>query len=356
MTVHLELQGLTKHYGRGPAAVEGVSLSVARGECIALLGPSGCGKTTTLRMVAGFVRPDAGRILLDGRAIQDDPPSRRRIGMVFQSYALFPHMTVAGNVSFGLEMQGTRAADRATRVAALLDMVGLRPMAGRYPAQLSGGQQQRVALARALVTEPDLLLLDEPLSNLDATLRGEMRAEIARLQRRVGITTLFVTHDQEEALALADRVVVMAGGRVVEVGTPRALSEAPSALFTAGFLGARTVLPGRPGLQGFEAEDGIPVRLPAGTALPSHVVLRAARLRLEDTATDEPFAIDIPARVMEAVWLDDHVSYEVSAGNGARIRVLRPSTEPVIAPGTATRLRGGADAVTWITHPVKEPA
>ena len=356
MTAHLELEGLTKRYGRGPAAVEGVSLSVARGECIALLGPSGCGKTTTLRMVAGFVRPDAGRILLDGRAIERDPPSRRRIGMVFQSYALFPHMTVAGNVSFGLEMQGTKAAERATRVAAVLDMVGLRAMADRYPSQLSGGQQQRVALARALVTEPDLLLLDEPLSNLDATLRGEMRAEIARLQRRVGITTLFVTHDQQEALALADRVVVMAGGRVVETGTPRALSEAPSALFTAGFLGARTVLPGRAGPLCFEAADGIPVRLPAGTAPPSHVVLRASRLRLDDGAPDDTLPLDVPARVTEAVWLDDHVAYEVVAGKAARIRVLRPSTEPVIPPGAAVRLRGGPDAITWIAHPVKEPA
>jgi putative spermidine/putrescine transport system ATP-binding protein len=349
---YLELDRLTKSYGGAAPAVDAVSLAVEKGECIALLGPSGCGKTTTLRMVAGFIRPDAGHIRLDGRAIERDPPHRRRIGMVFQAYALFPHMNAAGNVGFGLEMQGLRTVEREARVGAALGMVGLGAFAARYPAQLSGGQQQRVALARALVTEPDLLLLDEPLSNLDATLRAEMRAEIARLQKRLRITTLFVTHDQEEAFALADRIVVMAAGRIVEVASPRSLSEAPGAVFTAGFLGARSVLPGtvRDGV--FATEGGLRVRLTGDApGCPSHVVLRAARLRLAapgEPASDLPLAAD--ASVAEAAWLGDHVAYEVEAA-GARIRVQRPSTEPAFAPGAPVRLLGGAEAVTWIVQP-----
>lgn len=184
------------------------------GECIALLGPSGCGKTTTLRMVAGYVAPDSGRIVVDGRAIQDAPPHRRNIGMVFQNHAPFPHMTAAGNVAFGLEMLGVARAERDARVTEALAMVGLSAFAGCYPAQLSGGQQQRVALVRAIVIRPALLLRDEPLSNIDAGLRVEMRQEIAALRRRAGITTPFVTHDQEEALALADRIAVMHQGRI----------------------------------------------------------------------------------------------------------------------------------------------
>jgi putative spermidine/putrescine transport system ATP-binding protein len=346
---YLELDRLSKSYGNASPAVDTVSLAVEKGECIALLGPSGCGKTTTLRMVAGFITPDAGHIRLDGRAIERDPPHKRRIGMVFQSYALFPHMTVAGNVAFGLEMRGVAADAREARVAAALGMVGLADYATRYPAQLSGGQQQRVALARALVTEPDLLLLDEPLSNLDATLRGEMRAEIARLQKRLGITTLFVTHDQEEAFALADRIVVMAQGRIVEAAAPRVLSEAPAALFTAGFLGARSVLAGRAAEGHFTTTGGLRLPLMEGAPpAPSHVVLRAARLRLAAEAA--PAALATPARVLEAAWLGDHIAYEVEAG-GARIRVLRPTTEAAFAPGAAVHLLAGPEAITWIAQP-----
>ncbi|MCQ4162686.1 ABC transporter ATP-binding protein [Roseomonas sp. GC11] len=349
---HLELDRLTKSYGGAAPAVEDVSLRVEKGECIALLGPSGCGKTTTLRMVAGFIRPDAGHIRLDGRAIERDPPHRRRIGMVFQSYALFPHMTVAGNVGFGLEMRGVAAAEQAQRVEAALALVGLADFAARYPAQLSGGQQQRVALARALVIEPDLLLLDEPLSNLDATLRGEMRAEIARLQKRLGITTLFVTHDQEEAFALADRIVVMAKGRIVEAAPPRRLSEAPMALFTAGFLGARSVLPGRRDGAVFRTEAGLTVTLCGEVPeTPSHVVLRAARLRLNPfEAGGCGLPLEAPARIAEAAWLGDHIAYEVEAA-GTRIRVLRPTTEAAFAPGTPVRLLAGPEAITWIAQP-----
>jgi putative spermidine/putrescine transport system ATP-binding protein len=342
---HLLLDRLTKRYG-AQTVVDGLDLDVARGECIALLGPSGCGKTTTLRMVAGYVAPDAGRIVVDGRAIERAPPHKRNIGMVFQNYALFPHMTAAGNVAFGLEMQGIGRTEREARVTEALSMVGLAAFAARYPAQLSGGQQQRVALARALVIRPALLLLDEPLSNLDAGLRVEMRQEIAALRRRTGITTLFVTHDQEEALALADRIAVMHQGRIVECAPPAELTERPHHVFTAGFLGARTVLPGR--FEGglFQAAPGLAIAPPAGApARPTHLVLRAARLRLEPAPGT---LLQAPGRIAEAAWLGDEIHYEVTLDAGPRIRVLRPTTEPALPPGTAVTLAAGADALTFL--------
>ncbi|BDG75188.1 ABC transporter ATP-binding protein [Roseomonas fluvialis] len=342
---HLLLERLTKRYG-AQTVVDGLELDVARGECIALLGPSGCGKTTTLRMVAGYVSPDAGRIVVDGRAIERAPPHKRNIGMVFQNYALFPHMTAAGNVAFGLEMQGIGRAERDARVTEALAMVGLAAFAARYPAQLSGGQQQRVALARALVIRPALLLLDEPLSNLDAGLRVEMRQEIAALRRRTGITTLFVTHDQEEALALADRIAVMHQGRIVECAPPEELTERPRHVFTAGFLGARTVLPGRFADGLFQAAPGLAIAPPADApARPTHLVLRAARLRL---AADDGTLLAAPGRIAEAAWLGDEIHYEVMLDAGPRIRVLRPTTEPALPPGTAVTLAAGADALTFL--------
>ena len=341
---HLTLDRLSKNYGC-LAAVDDVSLDVNSGECIALLGPSGCGKTTMLRLVAGFITPDAGGISLEGRRIEREPPYRRQIGMVFQNYALFPHMSVAGNIVFGLEMRGVAAAERRTRVAEALDMVGLADYAARYPAQLSGGQQQRVALARALVTRPSLLLLDEPLSNLDAWLRVEMRQEIGRLRKSLGITTLFVTHDQEEALALADRIAVMQAGRIVECAAPQALSEHPGHVFTAGFLGARTVLPGRVENGVFSAGDIRVALTPGAPARPSHAVLRAARLTLNSAAEGAPLSTN--GIVAEAAWLGDAVHYEIAVG-AQRLRVLRPTTEPALPPGTPVLLQGGPDAITWI--------
>ena len=344
---HLLLDKLVKRYGAA-TAVDGVSLPVARGECIALLGPSGCGKTTTLRLVAGFITPDSGRILLNGQAIEKAPPHRRPIGMVFQAYALFPHMTAAGNVAFGLEMRNIGRAERDQRVAEALAMVGLAHLADRYPARMSGGQQQRVALARALVVRPELLLLDEPLSNLDAGLRVEMREEIARLRAQAGITTLFVTHDQEEALALADRVAVMDRGRIVECAAPAELTERPRHLFTAGFLGARSVLAGRVEHGAFQAGPGLTLALPAeAPARPSHVVLRAARLALLPAGTAPALPLVAPATVEAATRLDDSIHYEVSLG-AQRIRVHRPSSEPAFAPGAAVTLAGGPDAIAWI--------
>src|SRR5438445_2367270 len=240
----LTLDRLTKRYG-DTVAVDRLSLAVEKGEFLALLGPSGCGKTTTLQMIAGFVEPSAGAITLEGRDLLAIKPSRRGLGIVFQSYALFPHMTVAENVAFGLEMQGVAAAERTRRVAETLELVGLAAFAARFPRQLSGGQQQRVALARALVIRPQILLLDEPLSNLDAKLREEMQIELRQVPRSVGTTTILVTHDQAEAMALSDRIVVMNHGRAEQVAPPHEAYERPATAFVASFLGRINRVDGR---------------------------------------------------------------------------------------------------------------
>ena len=244
----LTLEGLTRLYG-DVAAVSDVSLSVAKGEFVSLLGPSGCGKTTTLQMIAGLVEPTSGRITLDGRDITHEKPDRRGLGIVFQSYALFPHMTVAQNVSFGLEMRQVARAERDARVRQALALVQLAALADRYPRQLSGGQRQRVAVARALVIDPPVLLLDEPLSNLDAKLREEMQFELRGIQQRVGTTTIMVTHDQGEALSMSDRVVVMEQGHIVQVDAPYRLYESPATSFISAFVGKMNRLSGvwRPG-------------------------------------------------------------------------------------------------------------
>ncbi|WP_331233982.1 ABC transporter ATP-binding protein [Natronorarus salvus] len=232
----LSLRGLTHRYGNEPA-VEDVSFAIGSGELVALLGPSGCGKTTIVQAVAGHVRPTGGRIRLRGEDVTDRPPESRRVGIVFQRPTLYPHMTVAENVAYGLAARGMDVDEREVVVSRHLDLIGLADRHEAYPAELSGGQARRVELARALAPEPDLLVLDEPLSALDRALRERLRGEIARIQRETGVTTLFVTHDQEEAMALADRLVVMDDGRVAGIGTPRELYETPPNPFVASFLG-----------------------------------------------------------------------------------------------------------------------
>ena len=242
---HLEMAGLTKRYG-DLTTVDALTLAVEPGEFICLLGPSGCGKTTTLRMVAGFIEPDAGEIRVAGEVVSRPgkmvPPERRNMGMIFQSYAVWPHMTVRENVGYGLRMRGVAAAEREARVTTLLKATKLIELEARYPAELSGGQQQRVALARALAPNPGILLLDEPLSNLDANLRGDMRFEIRRLHDEFRNTSIYVTHDQVEAMTMADRIVVMSAGRIEQIGTPQDVYDRPNSRFVAKFIGASNVL------------------------------------------------------------------------------------------------------------------
>src|SRR4051794_21711208 len=234
---HIRLVGVSKRFGHNPPAVDNVSLDVPRGSFTTLLGPSGCGKTTTLRMIAGFYEPDAGDILLGDRRINDVPVHRRGTAMVFQDYALFPHMSVAENVGYGLKLAGVKGSERQTRVADTMRFLGLAGLEKRSPSQLSGGQQQRVALARALVMNPEVLLLDEPLSNLDAKLRVSIRDELMSIQRELGITTIYVTHDQDEALAMSDWVAVMNAGKVVQWGPPWDIYYHPRTPFMADFVG-----------------------------------------------------------------------------------------------------------------------
>ncbi len=245
----VRLERLTKRFGRVVAARE-VSLDIAEGEFFSFLGPSGCGKTTTLRMVAGFEPPDEGRVYFDEADVTDRPPEVRPVGMVFQNYALFPNMTVFGNVAFPYRLRRLPAEEVRKKVAELLELVHLEGLEHRYPRELSGGQQQRVALARALAREPDVLLLDEPLSALDAKIREELRGELKRLQRRLGTTSLYVTHDQEEALALSDRIAVMNEGRIEQVGSPTEVYEKPRTLFVARFVGTSSLVEG-------EAKGGV---------------------------------------------------------------------------------------------------
>jgi spermidine/putrescine ABC transporter ATP-binding subunit len=246
----LALQNLVKAYA-GIPAVCGVNLDLADGEFVTLLGPSGCGKTTCLRMVAGFVQPDSGSIRMDGDNIVAKPPHLRDMGMVFQSYALFPHQTVAENIAFGLKFRAMSRAERDARVKDALALVQLEGFASRYPAQLSGGQKQRVALARAVVIRPKILLLDEPLGALDLKLREELQQEIKRVQSKLGITTLFVTHDQGEALSMSDRIAVMRAGKIVQLGTPSSIYTRPNCVFAANFVGRTNLVPVR-----YIGEDG----------------------------------------------------------------------------------------------------
>ncbi|WP_395713697.1 ABC transporter ATP-binding protein [Reyranella sp.] len=305
----LTLDGLTKRFGTH-AAVDGLSLSVEKGEFVSLLGPSGCGKTTTLQLIAGFVEPTSGAIRLEGRDLLTVKPAKRGLGIVFQSYALFPHMTVAENVAFGLEMQGVAVTERARRVGETLELVGLAAFSSRFPRQMSGGQQQRVALARALVIRPQILLLDEPLSNLDAKLREEMQIELRQIQRSLGTTTILVTHDQAEAMALSDRLVVMNHGRAEQIGPPHEAYERPATPFVASFLGKTNVVNG-------------------ATVRPEKIAFAATGLA---------------GTVRTRIFQGSHWLYQVETAGGL-VTVIRQNTgEPVPAEGDAVHLAWAAAA------------
>jgi putative spermidine/putrescine transport system ATP-binding protein len=352
----IELESISKRYG-DVQAVHDFSLAIENGELVVLLGPSGCGKTTTLRMIAGFVPVTSGRIRLAGRDVTHLPPYRRNTGLVFQGYALFPHLTAAENVAFGLEMRKLPDALVREKVARALKLVRLDDLGDRLPRQLSGGQQQRVALARALVIEPDALLLDEPLSNLDAKLREEVRVEIRQLQRALGLTTVMVTHDQDEALAMADRLVVMAGGAIQQIGTQRELYEHPRNRFVAGFVGRTNFLRGRlvePGV--FRSDGGLTLRYDGRSAPPSAaaadvaapgarraLALRPERLAL-GAAADAGRTNRVAGTVEFASYLGAIIEYYVRLSSGERLRVHAPNTG---AAGDRAWALGETVQVSW---------
>jgi putative spermidine/putrescine transport system ATP-binding protein len=337
----LEIDGIEVTLG-GNRVLHGVSLDVADGECVALLGPSGCGKTTTLRAISGFAAVSAGDIRIGGRSVRGLPPHRRNLGLVFQDYALFPHMTVAENIGYGLRMRGMARGEVAARVDGALALVRLDGFGDRPPTRLSGGQRQRVALARALVIRPDILLLDEPLGALDRKLRDAMQVELKRIRREVGITTIIVTHDQEEALSLADRVAVMAEGRIIEIGPPAALYARPRSLGVLDFLGDANVWM-------TEVLPSTGVRLPGGAMLPlpqdADPTPRRCRaaIRPEHVAvlTTAPEHGAIPAEVQEVVYKGAHAELYARASDGtalsARLAAGAMVSQP--APGDRVWLR-----------------
>jgi putative spermidine/putrescine transport system ATP-binding protein len=336
----LALDKVTKRYGEF-YAVRDVSLDVPDGEFLVLLGPSGCGKTTTLRIIAGFVEATSGVVHLGGREITGLPPWKRNAGLVFQNYALFPHLTVAENVAFGLEMRKVAKADMAPRVSEALRLVRLGHLGERLPRQLSGGQQQRVALARALVFKPDVLLLDEPLSNLDAKLRQEVRIEIRELQRQLGLTTIMVTHDQEEALTMADRLVVMSDGAVRQLGTQRDLYERPADRFVAGFVGRSTFLEGRVVAPGaFLTEGGLQIKCVNGASGPAALALRPERISLTG---ESPSGLDnaLPGEVEFVSYLGSNIDVHVRLSAKERVIVQIPNRENSVTPKAGDRVHVG---------------
>jgi spermidine/putrescine transport system ATP-binding protein len=349
----IALEHVVKRFGRA-SAVEDAHFAVGRGEFFSLLGPSGCGKTTTLRMIAGFEQPTAGRILLDGHDVAGVPPYRRQVNTVFQHYALFPHLTVRENVAFGPRSRKLSAAETTRRVAELLAVVRLDAFADRKPAQLSGGQQQRVALARALANHPSALLLDEPLGALDLALRQAMQLELKRIQREVGITFIYVTHDQEEALTMSDRIAVMSEGRIEQIGSPREIYDVPATGFIAGFIGAANLLPAvvrhvDATAVIVELAGGHRVTVPAGSGAAAagstvSVMLRPERLRLAESAP--PDGESLPVTLEQSVFRGPVVRHTLRAADGTVI-VAHAAAGPCLPgfrPGLALWVSWDADA------------
>jgi len=330
--VPIRLDRCAKTFADGTRALEPLDLSIAAGETIVLLGPSGCGKTTTLRLIAGLERPDPGGRVLFGEAdVTPLPIERRQVGMVFQSYALFPNLDVAGNVGYGLKVRGVPAVERRARVAEMLAMMQIAPLAGRRIDQLSGGQKQRVALARALAVRPAALLLDEPLTALDAKLRDQLRLEINALLRRLGITAVYVTHDQAEAMALGDRIVVMSHGRVAQIGTPREIYRAPASRFVADFIGTMNRLQGAVQNGAFVCAAG---RLPwNGRGEASEVLFRP-----EDVAIVAAEAAQLTGSVAASLFLGDRTRLSV-VGLGAEPIIVETSARQAFDIGDTIHLR-----------------
>jgi putative spermidine/putrescine transport system ATP-binding protein len=353
------LTRVSKHYGN-VAAVREFSFTVQQGEFVALLGPSGCGKTTTLRMIAGFIPVTSGRITIGAKDVTHVPPHRRNTGMVFQGYALFPHMTVAQNVAFGLEMRKVPKAEAAPRVEEALRLVRLEGYGERYPRQLSGGQQQRVALARALVVQPEVFLLDEPLSNLDAKLRHDVRIEIRQLQRKLGLTTVFVTHDQEEALTVADRLIVMNKGEIEQIGTPEELYNRPRTHFVADFLGKSNFFSGRLEGEGiFRTTGGTALRFAGpASAGASLVAVRPEKLRLVPVDSTAEVANSARGRVELVTFLGAIIETIVRLESGETVTVhsQNQTIDRHYPVGSDVLVTWGADANLILEEPAPQPA
>ena len=344
----IALRGVSKRFDK-LTAVDNVDLEVATGEVVCLLGPSGCGKTTTLRMIAGLELPTSGRILIGAQDVTDLPATARDVAMVFQSYALFPHMTVIENVAYGLSVSGVRKAEAHGRAEEALTLVGLSGYGARLPSELSGGQQQRVAVARAVVLQPHVLLFDEPLSNLDAKLRRHVREEIRELQQKLGITAVYVTHDQAEALAISDRVIVMRNAAIAQDGTPRELYEAPADRFVADFIGDANIVEARiAAVEGEAAEVRLghaTLRLPhrglqPGAAL---VAIRPASIQLSAA----PAPGRVAGRVLKASYLGSHVEYELGTEVG-ELFAVDPDATRLLAPETEVGIGFADRGVTLI--------
>ncbi|CAO3437136.1 ABC transporter ATP-binding protein [Azospirillum endophyticum] len=358
-SVGVDIEGVNLSYGSNHV-LKDVDLAIRPGEFFAFLGPSGCGKTTLLRLIAGFNTAQRGEVRIGGRDISTLPPHRRDVGMVFQSYALWPHMTVRRNVAFGLEERRVPRAEIERRVDAALDLVGLKHLADRRPSQLSGGQQQRVALARTVVIEPKILLLDEPLSNLDAKLRVQMRQELLSLQRKLGLTTIFVTHDQEEANTICDRIAVMEDGRVQQVGTPQDLYDHPANLFVAGFLGTANVLDGAvrddgTGGRAFVGTGFTPVALPAaeagaGTGAGGKLMFRPQNLAIRvDGQPPAPGHARLTGTVRHREFLGASIRYAVDV-SGQLVQVDAPhqAGDALLSPGAPIILDLAADKARFL--------
>jgi putative spermidine/putrescine transport system ATP-binding protein len=336
---HVELQQLRRSFGDFEA-LKGIDLMLDKAEFVSLLGPSGCGKTTALRLVAGFDRPTSGRVVVDGKDVSGVPPNRRNMGMVFQAYSLFPNMTAEKNVEYGLRIRKQPRGDRRKRVADLLELVGLGHAARRYPHQLSGGMQQRVALARSLAIEPSVLLLDEPLSALDAKVRVQLREEIRRIQLELGITTIYVTHDQEEALSISDRVAVMYGGRIEQVGSPVEMYGSPATPFVAEFIGTMNRLISTVADEGYVEYGGAKLRVDAAEGLPRGervlMLVRPETVELSEVTNGPPAEGSVAGEVVSHIFLGavTRVRIEDPSGDHGLTADIPPSQAAGLAVGT----------------------
>ncbi len=357
MPTPISISGLTKSFPGAPApAVDAISLDISPGEIFALLGPSGCGKTTLLRMIAGFIEPSAGSIRFGARDITNTPPNQRNTGMVFQSYALWPHMSVEQNVAFGLDIRKVPRTQQAPRIREALSAVHMTEYARRRPNQLSGGQQQRIALARALVIRPDVLLLDEPLSNLDAKLRIELRSEIRRICKESGITTVYVTHDQKEALSMADRMAVLRAGRIEAMGTPGDLYRRPPSRFVAEFLGETNFLPGSVVEPASSQRRALyTLQTAAGPLTTAHIPPLADKL----TASIRPEALRLApsfapeknllhGRVLESTYLGEIAQYTVALAGDLKVKAAALNPGAPLPPGSDITLTASPEDVVLL--------